>query len=258
MNTIFIVLGFIVALIIIWLLISALWISKQSLVGSWTSTLSDGSIVTLQFDGTPKGGKYKQLTQKGDNSLREFGHWTLTLTDLRMIIKATDVKLHPLFGQDTHYSVYWHDKDRIVINGPDRQKLDFKRADPGFKIEFDESTFDKSNKELQDEIPPDLLKLCLYLKEKGIVGPVDLSPPINEDMEYAMHVALEGEETKILSLIKCPNQEACERTYQDSLKNPVMRGQSKNGLFVMTLTFVPEDNERETEVKTIFENYVPE
>jgi hypothetical protein len=90
--------------------------------------LPDATHVTLQFEGEPRGGIYKQLSKRDGSTVREFGHWTIKLSDLRLIIMATDTKEHPRFGMDTQYWVWFANKDKIRIDGPDRPKWTFRRA----------------------------------------------------------------------------------------------------------------------------------
>lgn len=120
-----------------WLAYSFVWLGKQSLLGTWVATPPDGSHVTLQFEGAPQGGTYKQLTKREGAVVREFGHWTIKLAELRLIIMASDTKEHPRFGVDTQYWVLFTSKTQITIDGPDRPKWTFRKA-PGIpNLDFD-------------------------------------------------------------------------------------------------------------------------
>ena len=136
MQTTLIVIGAVVAIVAIWLILVAVWMKKQSLIGSWVAALPDGTHVTLQFEGEQKGGIYKQLTKRDGAQVREFGHWTINIGELRLLIMASDRKEHPRFGVDTLYWVKWEVNDRIVIEGPDRPKWTFARATDEVKIDF--------------------------------------------------------------------------------------------------------------------------
>ena len=137
MHTTFLIAGAVLCLLFIWLPYSFVWVGKQSLLGSWVAALPDGTHVTLQFAGDPKGGTYKQLLKKDGNTLREFGHWTINLTDLRLIIMATDIKEHPRFGVEDHSSVWFANKAQVRLDGPDRPKWTFRKAPGVPDIEFD-------------------------------------------------------------------------------------------------------------------------
>jgi hypothetical protein len=126
-----------VGLIVLWFIYSLLWTTRQSLLGTWVAVFPDGQRVTLQFEGEPKGGTYKQLIKRDGAETREFGHWTIKLTDLRLIIMATDIKDHPRFGVDTQYWVTFSNKSQITIDGPDRKKWTFRRAADIVKLDFD-------------------------------------------------------------------------------------------------------------------------
>lgn len=137
MKTALILGGAVIAIIAIWLILSAVWIKKQRLIGSWVAALPDGTQVTMQFDGEPKGGLYKQLLRKDGAEIREFGHWTINLLELRLIIMATDETQHPRFGVDTQYWVTWEDANRVTIDGPDRPKWALTRTSDAVEIDFD-------------------------------------------------------------------------------------------------------------------------
>lgn len=137
MHTTLLIVGAVAGLLVFWLLYSFVWLGRQSLLGTWVANLPDGTHVTLQFEGASEGGTYKQLAEREGAVLREFGHWTIKLADLRLIIMASDTKKHPRFGVDTQYWVLFTSKTQIRIDGPDRPKWTFRKA-PGIpKIDFD-------------------------------------------------------------------------------------------------------------------------
>jgi hypothetical protein len=113
------------------------WALRQRMLGAWVCSTSDGSLVTIQFEGSETGGSYKQLVKRGDAQLKEFGHWVRGMGFIKMIIMATDVAGHPRFGQDTQFNLSWIDKDSFKIDGPERTKWEFKRAAPDVSIDFD-------------------------------------------------------------------------------------------------------------------------
>ena len=137
MNTTITVAVAVGCLIVAWCAWSFSWTAKQTLLGTWVAALADGTHVTLQFEGERKGGIYKQLTKAGGVELREFGHWTIKILELRLIIMATDVEAHPRFAADTKYWVNFTSKDQVTINGPERPKWTFRRAAEGMKLDFD-------------------------------------------------------------------------------------------------------------------------
>jgi hypothetical protein len=73
--------------------------------------------VELHFEDEPKSETYKQLIKRTDGETREFGHGALRLTELRLIIMASDIKDHPAFGVDTQYWVTFNGKSQITIDG---------------------------------------------------------------------------------------------------------------------------------------------
>src|SRR5262245_50490459 len=137
MSTTGIIITSVVGLLLLWFVYSLFWASKQSLLGTWVAVLSDGQHVPLQFEGELTGGTYKQLLQRERVETREFGHWTIKLTDLRLIIMATDIKDHPRFGVDSQYWVLFSNKSQITIDGPDRKKWTFRKAADIVKLDFD-------------------------------------------------------------------------------------------------------------------------
>jgi hypothetical protein len=112
------------------------WLARQTPAGVWQG--KDGQTkITLQFEGGPSEGTYKQLTESDGKRIREFGHWSASARDLKMIIMATDVKSHPRFGQDTGYSISYIGPTRIKIDGPDRSGIIYERAPEGSRLHFD-------------------------------------------------------------------------------------------------------------------------
>lgn len=136
MSTTTIVIIAVAVVLVLWFAYSLSWTAKQTVLGTWVAVLPSGERVTLQFEGESKGGTYKQLIKHTDGETREFGHWTLRLTDLRLIIMATDIKDHPRFGVETQHWVTFGTKN-FTINGPDRKKWLFQRAADILKLEFD-------------------------------------------------------------------------------------------------------------------------
>ena len=122
---------------VLWFVYSFVWTSKQSVLGVWVAVLSDNTRVTLQFEGEAKGGTYKQMIKRDVSETREFGHWILKLTELRLIIMASDLKDHARFGVDSQYWVSFFGKSQITLNGPDRAKWVFRRASDIVKLDFD-------------------------------------------------------------------------------------------------------------------------
>jgi hypothetical protein len=145
MQTTLIVVGAGIGIVIVWLVLSAVWMARQSLVGFWVANVPDGTHVTLRFEGAQKGGLYKQVVKREGTVLREFGHWTINLADLRLIIMASDTKNHPRFGVDTQYWVRWDGKSQVTINGPERPKWIFRRATDAVKTDFDAAFFSQPN-----------------------------------------------------------------------------------------------------------------
>src|SRR3954471_11257846 len=116
MSTTLVTVGLVVALVILWFVWSIRWTGKQSLVGTWVADIPDGSQIAIQFEGTPAGGLYRQLSTRSGVVDREFGHWTMKLLSLRLIIMATDVKQHPRFGVDTQYWVAFQNNGKMTVN----------------------------------------------------------------------------------------------------------------------------------------------
>lgn len=113
------------------------WLDKQSPVGVWMADV-DGAKVTLQFEGGPHEGTYKQLVVSPDGPSREFGHWAARRTALEMLIMASERKDHPRFGQNTHYTIRYVRPDAISISGPDLPSVPFVQAPEGTTLDFQE------------------------------------------------------------------------------------------------------------------------
>ncbi len=135
-------LGLILLLVAMVLLVKAVdrWLERQSPVGVGIAQTDSGK-VKLQFEGGPREGLYKQLTESGDTQSREFGHWMVEGETLRIIILATDVRDHPRFGTDvvyqlTYLSLLRKPMPRIQIDGPDRPKIVYGRAKEGVTVDI--------------------------------------------------------------------------------------------------------------------------
>jgi methionine-rich copper-binding protein CopC len=112
------------------------WLARQTPAGIWQG--KDGPAkITLQFDGGPGEGPYKELVESDGKQVREFGHWSASARDLKMIIMATDVKSHPRFGIDTGYLISYVGPTSIKIDGPDRPGIVYTKAPAGVEVKFD-------------------------------------------------------------------------------------------------------------------------
>lgn len=112
------------------------WLAQQTPAGTWIAEDGDTRI-TLVFEEGPREGTYKQLTELNGNRLREFGHWAVSLHDLKMLIMATDISNHPRFGFDTSYRISYIGPDAIQIDGPDRRNMIYAKATEDAMIDFD-------------------------------------------------------------------------------------------------------------------------
>ncbi len=110
------------------------WLEQQSPTGSWVFENEEKKII-IQFEQSPTEGQYKQIVKLKDGTeIKEFGHWSSSINELRMLIMATDENDHPRFGQDTIYSIRYGGPDEIEMSEPDRPNLVYSRTDE--KIEF--------------------------------------------------------------------------------------------------------------------------
>jgi len=143
MSTVLIIAGVTVATLVLGVILLARnhmrWVARQTPAGVWQGL--DGQLkITLQFDGGPHEGIYKQLIESDGKQIREFGYWSAQVRELRMIIMASDdVRNHPRFGQDTAYTILYIGPTRIKIDGPDRSEITYERAPEGTKLDFDKN-----------------------------------------------------------------------------------------------------------------------
>ncbi len=113
------------------------WLEQQSPAGSWIFENEEKKII-IQFEQGPNEGPYKQIVKLKDGTeVKEFGHWSSSINELRMLIMATDEKDHPRFGQDTIFSIRYVGPDEIEINGPDRPNLEYSRTDENIDFKFE-------------------------------------------------------------------------------------------------------------------------
>ena len=112
------------------------WRAKQTPAGVWRTATPEGQ-VTLQFEGGPGEGTYKQVVERGGVSVREFGHWSHSSGQLQLMMMATDEKDHPEFGVSTAHVVRFVAPDEIAIEGPRRPALVYKRAPGDVVVEME-------------------------------------------------------------------------------------------------------------------------
>jgi hypothetical protein len=139
MTFVYIALTAIAFLIIVFILFMrwhVRWLAQQSPVGVWVTSIDTGTI-TIQFDGGPSEGLYKQLTETEDRANREFGSWTTHLNTLELLIMASDQKGHPRFGQTTKYELKYVGPTSILISGPDRPDVRYERAAEGTTVDIE-------------------------------------------------------------------------------------------------------------------------
>ncbi len=115
------------------------WLEQQTPAGTWKGVHEDATIL-IQFEGGPREGIYKQAMQTGGQQTKEFGHWNASLSELRLLIMATDVKDHARFGVDTEYTIRYVGPQSIKISGPDRPDWVLNRTDETLAEDFGQSS----------------------------------------------------------------------------------------------------------------------
>ena len=139
MRFVYIALGVVGFLVVAFVLFSwwhTRWLTQQSPVGIWVASLDSGS-VTIQFDGGPREGLYKQLTETAAGTEREFGSWSAHLNTLELLIMATDQSPHQRFGINTKYEIRYVGPTSILISGPDRPEITYERAPEGTTVDIE-------------------------------------------------------------------------------------------------------------------------
>ena len=104
------------------------WLFRKRILGTWFTTLPDGRHVTLQFEGAPQGGTYRQLIKWENVAAREFGHWAFNVAGLRLTMTVSDVRAHPQFGVSTGYWVFFTGRTRITIDGPGKPRWNLRKV----------------------------------------------------------------------------------------------------------------------------------
>lgn len=111
------------------------WLARQTPVGVWRAT--DGTTeVTLEFEGGPAQGTYKQISQTGEVKVREFGSWEHHAGKLHLLMMAGDQIGQPGFGASHLYRIRYLSPDQIAIEGPHRPQLTYMRAPEGLHVEM--------------------------------------------------------------------------------------------------------------------------
>jgi hypothetical protein len=112
------------------------WLAKQTPAGVWRGDLPDGHL-TLEFEGGPAEGLYKQMAVTAGVTSREHGHWQHSSGRLQLLIMASDEKAHPGFGINTVNTIRYVGPDEIGIEGPHRPRLVYKRMPAGVHVEME-------------------------------------------------------------------------------------------------------------------------
>ena len=101
--------------------------------------------------------------------------------------------------------------------------------------------------------------LVAHLERNGIKGAIHYLPPITADVLATVTIKLDtdGQGMKMVGILHCKDEAAATRNYEEALKNPVSTGTTRNGVFVLSCTFVPPDPKRATEVQEVFRSYKP-
>jgi hypothetical protein len=138
MQTALIVISAVLAVIIVAFLLMVrshrAWLGKQTPAGAWRGDLPNGHL-TLEFEGGPGEGIYKQIAVKEGVTVREHGHWQHASGRLQLLIMATDQTGHPGLGISTVNTIRYVGPDEIGIEGPHRPRLIYKRVPAGVPVE---------------------------------------------------------------------------------------------------------------------------
>ena len=104
-----------------------------------------------------------------------------------------------------------------------------------------------------------LENVVAHLGRSGIKGAVHPMPPVNADVVASVTITLDtgGQGTKMITVVRCNDEAAAARSYEDALKNPAFAGTTRNGMYVLFCTFFPPDPKRATEVQEVFGSYKP-
>ncbi len=112
------------------------WLAKQTPAGVWRGDLPEGHL-TLEFEGGPSEGLYKQVAVKDGVTVREHGHWQYSSGQLQLLILATDETEHPGLGVSTVNTIRYVGPDEIGIEGLHRTRLVYKRVPVGVHVQME-------------------------------------------------------------------------------------------------------------------------
>ncbi len=91
------------------------------------------------------------------------------------------------------------------------------------------------------------------LRSEGVKGNLQVGVPINDEMEFvATYVISAYTSTRILSFFQCKDEEAAERNLEESMKNPKLTGNARNGSLIMAATFYPPDDAAVEQIRKLF------
>lgn len=91
------------------------------------------------------------------------------------------------------------------------------------------------------------------LKQNGVEGTVEVVMADNEDIDYvATYVISAFTSTRILSFFKCRDEASAIRNLKESMENPKLSGQARNGTIIFVATFYPPDDKAVGEIRELF------
>lgn len=103
------------------------WLARQTPAGRWRGETPEGPI-TLEFEGGPAEGTYRQMLERNGTNVRESGRWLHAPGRLQLLVTATDEPAHPELGVSTSHVVRYLGPDQIGIEGPHRGRVVYTRV----------------------------------------------------------------------------------------------------------------------------------
>jgi len=105
-------------------------------------------------------------------------------------------------------------------------------------------------------VDPSIDSFVSKLRANGISGNLQEVPVPIENVDLSFIYQLESSDgSQVISIFKFLDIASAKINYEESKSNTLMKGQTRNGLYLMSATFFPVDDEKVHEITRIFSKH---
>ncbi len=105
-------------------------------------------------------------------------------------------------------------------------------------------------------VDPSIDSFVSKLRASGISGNLQEAPVPIENIDLSFIYQLESSDgSQVISIFKFIDIASAKINHEESKSNTLMKGQTRNELYLMSATFFPEDDEKVHEITSIFSKH---